>query len=118
MTDFHSVRQQLRAAPKSWLVTGAAGFIGSNLVETLLSLDQIVVGLDNFSTGNPANYDDVRQQVRPERWANFNSIVGNICDQKTARDACAHVDYVLHQAAPGSVARSLSEPVAKNTSNV
>jgi UDP-N-acetylglucosamine 4-epimerase len=118
MTDFHSVRQQLRAAPKSWLVTGAAGFIGSNLVETLLSLDQIVVGLDNFSTGNPANYDDVRQQVGPERWANFSNIVGNICDRKTARDACAHVDYVLHQAALGSVPRSLADPVATNQSNV
>jgi len=118
MTDFHSVRQQLRAAPKSWLVTGAAGFIGSNLVETLLSLGQIVVGLDNFSTGNLANYDDVRQQVAPERWANFSSIVGNICDRKTARDACAHVDYVLHQAALGSVPRSLADPVATNQSNV
>lgn len=118
MSNYETVRERLASSPKTWLVTGAAGFIGSNLVETLLRLGQKVVGLDNFSTGHAENYADVQRQVGPEPWANFTSIVGDICDPEATRQACRGADYVLHQAALGSVPRSLANPVATNESNV
>ena len=104
--------------PTSWLVTGVAGFIGSNLLETLLRHGQEVVGIDNFATGNPSNLEDVRRSVDTAAWRRFRMIEGDICDLKTCRDACAGADYVLHQAALGSVPRSLADPVATNESNV
>src|SRR5690554_5935429 len=113
-----AVQDKLRRQPRSWLVTGAAGFIGSNLVERLLSLGQLVVGLDNFSTGHRHNLDDVRACVGEEAWARFEFIDGDIRDLDTCRRACDGVDYVLHQAALGSVPRSLADPIATNASNV
>ena len=118
MNRYQIVSQDLRVSPKRWLVTGSAGFIGSNLVETLLLLGQKVVGLDNFSTGHRANYEDVRNRVGAQAWANFQEISGDICDPDATREACAGVDYVLHQAALGSVPRSLGDPMATNESNV
>jgi len=113
-----TVQDELRRQPRSWLVTGAAGFIGSNLVERLLSLGQLVVGLDNFSTGHRHNLDDVRACVGEEAWARFEFIDGDIRDLDACRRACDGVDYVLHQAALGSVPRSLADPIATNASNV
>lgn len=108
----------LRAAPRRWLVTGAAGFIGSNLVETLLVLDQHVVGLDNFATGHRRNLDDVVQAVGPERAARMTFIEGDITVAADCARACDGMDVVLHQAALGSVPRSLENPVATNAANV
>ncbi|HUE78770.1 MAG TPA: SDR family oxidoreductase [Sphingomicrobium sp.] len=101
-----------------WLVTGAAGFIGSNLVEALLSADQEVAGLDNFATGHRGNLEEVKATVGEDRWSRFKLIKADIRD----RDACAQavdgVDYVLHQAALGSVPRSLADPLTSHDVNV
>jgi len=101
-----------------WLITGVAGFIGSNLLETLLRHDQEVTGLDNFSTGHRTNLDEVRLSVTPEQWARFRFIEGDIRDPKTCVDACGGVDFVLHQAALGSVPRSIEDPLLTNANNV
>ncbi|GAA4040355.1 SDR family oxidoreductase [Sphingomonas rosea] len=108
----------LRAAPRKWLVTGAAGFIGSNLVEALLRLDQQVVGLDNFATGHQRNLDELLAAVGPERAARFHMITGDIRDSATCAAACDGVDVVLHQAALGSVPRSLADPLTSHDVNV
>jgi UDP-N-acetylglucosamine/UDP-N-acetylgalactosamine 4-epimerase len=117
MTRFETLQQEMRQRPATWLVTGAAGFIGSNLVEWLLSLDQDVVGLDNFSTGHHRNLEEVRERVgaAAER---FRFIEGDIRNLETCRAACEGVDYVLHQAALGSVPRSLEDPLTTNQANV
>ena len=107
MTPYEQLRQQLVEAPKAWLITGVAGFIGSNLLETLLKLDQRVVGLDNFATGYQRNLDEVKALVEPSQWARFNFIEGDIRAPDDCRRACDGVDYVLHQAALGSVPRSI-----------
>jgi UDP-N-acetylglucosamine 4-epimerase len=101
-----------------WLVTGVAGFIGSNLLESLLDLDQRVTGLDNFATGKRANLDEVRELVGPERWARFRFVEGDVASPETCREAVAGVDAVLHQAALGSVPRSIEEPLPSNAANV
>ena len=103
---------------KQWLVTGVAGFIGSNLLEALLKSDQRVRGMDNFATGSSRNLEDVREKVGVERWQNFRMIEADICNWEACVDACTQVDYVLHQAALGSVPRSISNPIATNQSNV
>lgn len=101
-----------------WLVTGAAGFIGSNLVESLLAAGQTVVGLDNFATGHRSNLDEVRAAVGEPAWARFRLVEADVRDAGACRDACADADIVLHQAALGSVPRSLAEPVASFEANV
>jgi UDP-N-acetylglucosamine/UDP-N-acetylgalactosamine 4-epimerase len=118
MTRYQAVQAQLREHPRHWLVTGAAGFIGSNLVERLLNLGQTVVGLDNFATGHRHNLDDVRASVNEEAWSGFSFIEGDIRDLETCREACNGVERVLHQAALGSVPRSLENPIGTNESNV
>ncbi len=100
----------LKTAPKTWLVTGVAGFIGSNLLETLLKLNQTVVGLDNFATGHQHNLDEVQSLVTAEQWAKFSFIEGDIRQFADCQKACAGVDYVLHEAALGSVPRSIADP--------
>ncbi len=118
-TDTSAQRQvQLLAAPKTWLITGVAGFIGSNLLETLLKLNQRVVGLDNFATGHQRNLDEVQHLVSPAQWANFRFIRGDICNLDDCRTACDGVNYVLHQAALGSVPRSLADPITTNATNI
>jgi UDP-N-acetylglucosamine 4-epimerase len=102
----------------TWLVTGCAGFIGSNLVEALLNQGQRVVGLDNFSTGFQHNLDQVEEAVGPQKWASFRFIRGDIRDLATCREACQGVDYVLHEAALGSVPRSIDDPITSHESNV
>lgn len=118
MNQFERVQLALRRHPRKWLVTGCAGFIGSNLVEFLLQLDQTVVGLDNLSTGFRHNLDDVRAQVGAARWQRFRFIEADIRDIEACREAVAGVDRVLHQAALGSVPRSVDDPIATNDSNV
>ncbi|QDQ89084.1 SDR family oxidoreductase [Alcaligenaceae bacterium SJ-26] len=118
MSEYQTVQETLRRTPATWLVTGCAGFIGSNLIETLLRLDQQVVGLDNFATGHQHNLDEVQAQVGPERWARFRFIEGDIRDLETCRHALKGVRHVLHQAALGSVPRSLNDPITSNDVNV
>jgi UDP-N-acetylglucosamine 4-epimerase len=115
---YTKVREELKNDPRTWLVTGAAGFIGSALVEGLLGLGQTVVGLDNFATGHRRNLDDVRAQAGGEAWERFRFIDGDIRDLDTCHDACRGVDFVLHQAALGSVPRSLEDPIATHAANV
>jgi UDP-N-acetylglucosamine 4-epimerase len=95
-------------------VTGVAGFIGSNLLEKLLLLDQVVLGLDNFSTGHRSNLKGVQSVVSSAQWRNFRMVEGDVTNLATCNDACADVDYVLHQAALGSVPRSIEDPITTN----
>jgi UDP-N-acetylglucosamine 4-epimerase len=118
ITAFEQIQLQLPSAPKTWLVTGVAGFIGSHLLENLLKLNQRVVGLDNFATGHQRNLDEVQTLVGPEKWAHFKFMKGDIVNLDDCRIACTSVDYVLHQAALGSVSRSLEEPIVTNATNV
>jgi UDP-N-acetylglucosamine 4-epimerase len=113
-----SVLKELKASPRTWLVTGVAGFIGSNLLEALLRADQTVVGLDNFATGSQANLGDVKASVEPERWGRFTFLQGDIRDLGDCQRACEGVDYVLHEAALGSVPRSIQDPIATNQANI
>jgi UDP-N-acetylglucosamine 4-epimerase len=109
---------QLRNVRERWLVTGAAGFIGSNIVESLLNAGQEVVGLDNFATGHRANLDEVNNNVGPERWSRFTMIEADIRDREACARAVDGVTYVLHQAALGSVPRSMADPLNSHDSNV
>lgn len=118
MTRYEQLQAELRQEPKTWLVTGVAGFIGSNLLETLLELDQLVVGLDNFATGHQRNLDEVQSLVNPKQWGNFKFFEGDIRQLADCQQACAGVDYVLHQAALGSVPRSLADPITTNETNI
>jgi UDP-N-acetylglucosamine/UDP-N-acetylgalactosamine 4-epimerase len=118
MNRYDEVKQQLQTTPKTWLITGVAGFIGSNLLETLLKLNQNVVGLDNFETGFQHNLDQVSELVTPEQWANFSFIEGDIRKLEDCQKACSNVDYVLHEAALGSVPRSIEDPIKTNMANI
>ena len=118
MSRFDNVKAELRKEPRKWLITGVAGFIGSNLLEGLLELDQPVVGMDNFLTGYAHNLDDVMRTVGLEKWGKFQLIQGDIRDPEDCRRACSGVDYVLHQAALGSVPRSIDDPITTNMCNV
>jgi UDP-N-acetylglucosamine/UDP-N-acetylgalactosamine 4-epimerase len=118
MTRYEQVQNQLRQEPATWLVTGVAGFIGSHLLETLLKLDQTVVGLDNFATGHKRNLDEVQSLVTLAQWSRFTFIEGDIRDLATCQKACQDVKHVLHQAALGSVPRSLADPLTTNSVNV
>lgn len=115
---YEGTKARLRESPKTWLVTGAAGFIGSNLVEMLLDLDQRVLGLDNYATGHRRNLEQVESAVAAGGWERFEFVEGDIRDLEACHRACEGVDYVLHQAALGSVPRSLKDPIATNESNV
>lgn len=118
MSAYQQLLEQLPQQPKKWLITGVAGFIGSNLLETLLKLNQHVVGLDNFATGHQHNLDEVQSLVSPEQWVGFNFIQGDIRNLEDCQRACQGVDYVLHQAALGSVPRSINDPITTNSANI
>jgi UDP-N-acetylglucosamine 4-epimerase len=125
MTRYEQIQNTLAATPKVWLITGVAGFIGSNLLETLLKLGQHVIGLDNFATGYQHNLDEVRSLVSTEQWSGFHFIQGDICNLEDCRRAMHHpsartapVDHVLHQAALGSVPRSIADPIMSNATNI
>jgi UDP-N-acetylglucosamine 4-epimerase len=112
------VLEELKKKPYNWLVTGCAGFIGSNLVETLLENGQQVTGLDNFSTGFQYNLDQVEEAVGKEKWKKFRFIKGDIRDSELCLEACQGQDFVLHQAALGSVPRSVIDPLITNENNI
>ncbi|MDG1143343.1 MAG: NAD-dependent epimerase/dehydratase family protein [Burkholderiales bacterium] len=118
MTAFKQVIEQLRREPKVWLITGVAGFIGSNLLEALLKIDQKVIGLDNFSTGHRRNLEEVKAILGVSQWERFEFIKGSIGDLSVCEDVCDGVDYVLHQAALGSVPRSIEDPISVNHNNI
>jgi UDP-N-acetylglucosamine 4-epimerase len=118
MKNYEELQECLKQRPRRWLVTGAAGFIGSNLAETLLRLDQQVTGLDNFSTGKRHNLAQVREAVSEAQWSRFSFIEGDIRSLESCRAACRGAERVLHQAALGSVPRSIEDPVASHESNV
>jgi UDP-N-acetylglucosamine 4-epimerase len=111
MTAFEKLKAELLASPRTWLVTGAAGFIGSNISQTLLELGQTVRGLDNFSTGHRKNIEEIQASLSPEKWAKFTLVEGDIRDLATCQRACLGVDYVLHQAALCSVPGSMEDPL-------
>ena len=118
MKKIQDVQQHLARNSLHWLVTGAAGFIGSNLVEALLKLGQRVTGLDNFATGHRHNLEQVKESVTEEAWMKFNFIEGDIRRLDDCARACLGVDFVLHQAALGSVSRSIDDPIGTNETNV
>jgi len=118
MTAFTQLQTRLQGEPQTWLITGVAGFIGSNLLEALLKLNQRVVGLDNFATGHQRNLDEVQGLVTPAQWANFKFINGDICNLGDCQRASQGVDYVLHEAALGSVPRSVADPITTNATNI
>lgn len=115
---YRQVCETLKANPKIWLVTGVAGFIGSNLLEKLLKLDQQVIGLDNFATGHQRNLDEVQASVTADQWQRFRFIRGDIREISDCQQAVQGVDYVLHQAALGSVPRSIHDPITTNAANI
>jgi UDP-N-acetylglucosamine 4-epimerase len=117
-TAYEKVQKVLINEPKTWLITGVAGFIGSNLLETLLLLNQKVVGLDNFATGFQSNLDEVQGLVNKDQWQNFTFIEGDIRNLEDCHTACIGIDYVLHQAALGSVPRSITDPINTNDTHI
>jgi UDP-N-acetylglucosamine/UDP-N-acetylgalactosamine 4-epimerase len=118
MTAYETVLEKLKGEEHTWLITGVAGFIGSNLLETLLKHNQRVVGLDNFATGFQHNLDEVRTLVSEEQWKKFRFIEGDIRNLEDCLKACSGVEYVLHEAALGSVPRSITDPISTNASNL
>lgn len=122
MSKYDEIKKQLIQSPKTWLVTGVAGFIGSNLLETLLLLNQKVIGLDNFATGHQHNLDEVKSEVSAQQWENFTFIKGDIRNFEDCQQALTlenlTVDYILHQAALGSVPRSIADPILTNSTNI
>jgi UDP-N-acetylglucosamine 4-epimerase len=134
ISAYETLKAQLMNEQHTWLITGVAGFIGSNLLETLLKLNQRVVGLDNFATGHQRNLDEVQTLVKPSQWTNFRFIKGDIrnlddCQKAmifchsgagdySSNDKGIAVEYVLHQAALGSVPRSIEDPILTNQSNI
>jgi UDP-N-acetylglucosamine 4-epimerase len=118
MTAYAKIQDQLQAQPKTWLVTGVAGFIGSNILETLLRLGQRVVGLDNLCAGRKANLTEVQRLVGEAAWASFRFVEGDIRDPETCQQACRDTEVVLHLAALGSVPQSIVDPLLTNASNV
>jgi UDP-N-acetylglucosamine/UDP-N-acetylgalactosamine 4-epimerase len=118
MSAYEDALDTLRSSPKRWVVTGAAGFIGSHLVEKLLREGQSVVGLDNFATGHRHNLQEVQSLVGPLAWSRFTLVEGDIRDASTCQSVCRGADYVLHQAALGSVPRSIDDPIATNSVNI
>lgn len=137
-TAYEQLQARLAKETHTWLITGVAGFIGSNLLEALLKLDQRVVGLDNFATGHHRNLTEVQNLVSPKQWTNFHFIEGDIRSLDDCQQAMMHVpltsashsevgpssletypvEYVLHQAALGSVPRSLADPITTNSTNI
>jgi UDP-N-acetylglucosamine 4-epimerase len=117
LSSYENTKENLAQKPRTWLITGVAGFIGSNLLETLLGLGQKVVGIDNFSTGHQSNLNDVKEKSGTQ-WQNFSFYEADIRDLESCQKACKGVDFILHQAALGSVPRSIEDPINTNDSNI
>ena len=116
--QYTQTKAELLKNPKTWVVTGVAGFIGSNLAEALLILNQKVIALDNFSTGHQYNLEHIKSSVNPEQWKNFQFTEGDITDFETCKRITKGADIILHQAALGSVPRSIDNPILSNHNNV
>ena len=115
---YEALKTQLLKTPNKWLITGVAGFIGSHLLEELLNLDQEVVGIDNFATGHHRNLQEVKNLVSNEKWERFVFLEGDICNYTECQNVIKGIDHVLHQAALGSVPRSLENPINTNATNI
>ncbi|MFA6143785.1 MAG: NAD-dependent epimerase/dehydratase family protein [Sulfuricurvum sp.] len=118
LIKYDEIKEELKSNQKTWLITGVAGFIGSNLAETLLKLNQKIIALDNFATGHRYNLEHIKHSVSSQQWENFTFVEGDITDFSTCLSVTKDVDIVLHQAALGSVPRSIDNPVNSNASNV
>src|SRR2546423_372758 len=118
MSAYQTLQNELRASPRTWLITGVAGFIGSNLLEALLRLNQTVRGLDNLSSGHRSNLTEVQKLVDHDQWQRFKFIAGDVCDLAACQQAVEGVEHVLHEAALCSVPASIDDPVRANASNV
>lgn len=118
MSIYQETQNRLHNAPQRWVITGAAGFIASNILEHLLRLGQQVTGLDNLSTGNKANLEEVKRTLGSEKWSNFHFVEGDIRNGETCGQVCKNADIVLHLAALGSVPQSIDDPLLTNASNV
>jgi UDP-N-acetylglucosamine 4-epimerase len=118
MSAYETLQTQLQSKQHTWLITGVSGFIGSNLLESLLQLNQKVVGLDNFSTGHQRNLDEVKSMVTPAQWQNLNFMQADICNLASCQTACTGLEFVLHQAALGTVPRSEEDPMMTYASKV
>lgn len=118
MTAYENLQTELRENPRTWMITGVAGFIGSNLLETLLKLDQNVIGIDNFATGFQRNLDQVAEAVTPDQWHRFRFVNGDICDRDNCLEACEGAEIILHQAAINSAPRSIDDPYTSHHVNV
>jgi len=117
MQNYQSVLKSLEEKPRSWLITGVAGFIGSHLLEVLLNSNQKVIGLDNLSTGKKLNLQAVENKIDKKYWNNFNFIEGDITSINICKESVRGIDYVLHQAALGSVPRSIKTPIDTHHAN-
>ncbi|WP_438436814.1 SDR family oxidoreductase [Kluyvera sichuanensis] len=115
---FDKITEYLSSNSETWLITGVAGFIGSNLLEALLKLNQKVIGLDNFATGHRSNINEVKLAVTESQWAGFTFVEGDIRDADTCMQIVQRVDHILHQAALGSVPRSIKDPITTNSTNI
>lgn len=115
---FEREKKAMKKTPRRWLVTGVSGFIGSNLLEFLLEHDQLVIGIDNFSTGHRSNLEDVKKRCGVSKWKNFHFIEGDITHMDLCVEATKNADVVLHQAALGSIPRSIKDPIKVNEINV
>ena len=116
--SYQNIQAELKSTLRTWLITGVAGFIGSNLLETLLKFDQKVVGLGNFATSHQNNLDEVHSLVSGDQWQRFTIIEGDICNPETCKQVCSGSDYVLHQAVLGSVPRSIDDLLTTNKNNI
>ena len=115
---FSKIILDIKKKPRTWLITGVAGFVGSNLLEYLLNINQKVIGIDNFITGYKFNLENVKSSVTLKKWKNFKFIKGDICNLKDCEKVLYKVDHVLHQAALGSVPRSIQNPIKTHNQNV
>ena len=119
MTKYEEIKKYIKNYPQVWLITGVAGFIGSNLLEELLIMNQKVVGIDNFSNGKIKNLNDVEKIVGPKRWKNFKFFKGDLANIQDCKKVLTNnIKIVLHQAARGSIPRSTLDPIQTNKDNV
>ena len=118
LISYKDLQESLKSDSKKWLITGVAGFIGSNILENLLKLNQQVIGIDNFSTGYDHNLKEVQKNVSSKEWNNFNFYNGDICNYDDCLRVVDDIDFVSHQAALGSVPRSIKQPLATNSTNI
>src|ERR1051325_7849860 len=118
VSRYEESKETLLREPRRWVITGVAGFIGSNLLEALLRLGQSVVGIDNFATGHKENLEQVRTLVGADAWTKFEFVEGDLTDARVCANICRGIDLILHQAALGSVPLSLAHPLRCHESNV